>query len=139
MRSQNFVFALVVLLFSSCHYTSNLNSAPTTMRNSNSNDSLLFKEREKLKNYALCKCLLIFYSKDSTLINDGSLEGYIETSSYGNIAYEKVDSFLQKNATIHYDSKFKKKLFIMRCADIYNSKGLDSLINALDDYNSLKH
>jgi len=93
-------------------------------------DSLLIQERNKLKKYAFCKCMLNF--KDSSSLYDGSLGGYIETGSYGGRAYELVDSFVLKQSRITYSSKYNKSLYTMRCLDIYGSYELDSLVNTFD-------
>lgn len=97
------------------------------------NDSLLIKERLKLKKYALCKCLLDKYPRDSFLLKDGSLEGLLEIGSYGNHAYEAIDSFIQIKSSINYESKYKKNLYLMRCMDIYEDPELELLIRKLDN------
>jgi hypothetical protein len=101
------------------------------------NDSLLIKERLKLKKYALCKCLINKFSMDSFLLKDGSLEGLMEIGSYGNHAYEVIDSFIQRKSSVNYSSKNKKSLYLMRCLDIYEDPDLELLIRKLDDETSV--
>jgi len=96
-------------------------------------DSVLVKQRLILKKYAFCKCLTKKYSADSTLLNDGSLAGYLEIGSYGNRAYEAVDSFVLKTTVVEYSSKYKRKLYLMQCLDLLMSKELDSLVKKFDN------
>lgn len=119
---------LVAFLFISCRATY------TNDEKLDKNDSLIVSQRSILKNYALCKCLLLEYPSDSILRNDGSLNGYIEMGAYGKRAYDLIDSFIKDKSFIKYRSKHKSNLYLMRCLDIYNSKTLDSLIRNLDSY-----
>ena len=102
-----------------------------------SSDSLLIKERLKLKKYALCRCLQDKYPADSFLLKDGSIEGLVETGTYGNHAYEAVDSFIKQKSSATYGSKSRKKLYLMRCIDIYEDPELELLIRKLDDETSV--
>ena len=102
------------------------------------NDSSLIQERLKLKKYALCKCLIEKYPRDSFLLKDGSMQGVMETSSYGNHAYELIDSFIQKKSSVIYRSKYKRNLYLMRCIDIYEDPELELLIRSLDDETSVE-
>ena len=95
-------------------------------------DSLLTAERLKLRKYAFCKCLIDKYPADSFLLRDGSIQGYVETGSYGNHAYEAIDRFIQKKSSVAYKSKNSKSLYLMRCLDIYEDKELEGLIRSLD-------
>lgn len=128
---QLFFLAFIYIIFScNTSHTSNekLSGAPLTSLR----DSLLIKERLKLKKYALCKCLLTKYPNDSFLLRDGSLEGFLETSSYGNHAYEAIDSFVQAKSSARYESKYKKNLYVMQCMDIYEDPELESLVRKFD-------
>lgn len=125
-----------IYIMSSCgaaHKSNNHSSAPPLSLN----DSLLIKERRRLKKYALCKCLLDKYPRDSFLLKDGSLEGLLEIGSYGNHAYEAVDSFIQIKSSVNYESKHKKNLYLMRCMDIYEDPELELLIRKLDNETSV--
>ncbi|MFL5786866.1 MAG: hypothetical protein ACJ748_02330 [Flavisolibacter sp.] len=96
-------------------------------------DRNLIKERNKLKNYAFCKCL--FYSDTSQkqfFINDGSSAGYFETSTTSLIAFQKLDSLAKIFALKKYISKEKRKLSIMKCLDFYNSKILMNKIKSME-------
>ena len=99
-------------------------------------DSLLTAERHKLKKYALCKCLIDKYPQDSFLLRDGSIRGLVETGTYGNGAYETIDSFIQKKSMVTYQSKSKKNLYLLKCIDIYEDPELDKLIKNLDNESS---
>jgi hypothetical protein len=126
------------------YFICSCNAAHKSKDNSNSkssallNDSSLMQERLKLKKYALCKCLLDKYPRDSFLLQDGSMPGYRETGSYGNHAYEAIDSFIQKKSSVSYKSKYKRNLYLMRCIDIYEDPQLELLIKGLDDETSVK-
>jgi hypothetical protein len=123
--------ALFYFIISSCN-TTHQASNPINSKSSE-NDSLLTEERLKLRKYAFCKCLMEKYPADSFLLRDGSLQGYIETGSYGSHAYEVIDSFIQKKSSVSYKSKYSRSLYLMRCLDIYEDKELELLINNLDD------
>lgn len=123
-----------ISVFNSCKSTKQ--STIAIGYSSNFRDTSIIKERSNLKKYALCKCLEYKFQNDSIIQKDGSLEGYLERGSYGNNAYDLIDSFVIKATKISYASKYKKKLALMRCIDIYDSKELDSLINSLDSFNS---
>lgn len=129
MKTTYWCFCLACTLLFSC--ISNKTSNSFSVKSSN-RDTFVNKQRLLLRNYALCKCLLEKFPHDSSLVNDGTLEGYIELSEYGNLAYEAIDSFVKKATLTKYPSKYKKNLYIMKCADIYNSNELDSLIRRLD-------
>lgn len=127
------MFAFLIIFYTvSCHTANKINHNSNPVAIIHSDDSLIMKERANLKKYALCKCLLNNYPDDSVLIYDGSMEGFFEMGAYGNHAYELVDSLIKKRCRIKYISKHQKKLFIMRCIDIYDSKELDSLVKSLD-------
>ena len=137
MKSSLRLLVLVFVYFiSSCNAVHKLND------HSNSkvllNDSSLMQERLKLKKYALCKCLIEKYPQDSFLLKDGSLPGYRETGSYGNYAYEAIDSFIQKKSSVIYKSKYKRNLYLMRCLDIYEDPELERLIRSFDDEMSVE-
>lgn len=123
-----------IYIMSSCGATHKSNDHPLSI---SSNDSLLIKERLKLKKYALCKCLLDKYPRDSFLLKDGSLEGLLEIGTYGNHAYEAIDSFIQIKSSVNYESKHKKNLYLMRCMDIYEDPELELLIRKLDSETSV--
>jgi hypothetical protein len=97
-------------------------------------DSALLNERAILKKHAFCKCLITNFPTDTSLINDGTLMGYIETGSYGNKAYDIIDSFISKKSLVKYNSKHHHDLYLMKCIDIYNCIGLDSVVQTLDIY-----
>ena len=123
---------LLILIF--IYIISSCNAAHKSNDNSNSNssallnDSLLVQERLRLKKYAFCKCLIDKYPRDSFLLGDGSMQGFLETGSYGNHAYEVIDSFIQKKSSVIYKSKNKNNLYVMRCIDIYEDQELELLI-----------
>jgi hypothetical protein len=129
MKRLYILYGLTCFLLISCF--SNKNGSQSRGKNIHE-DSLITTQRLLLKNYALYKCLLDKFPQDS-LLNDGTLEGYLELGQYGNPAYETIDSFVKNEASQKYASKYKKTLYIMRCIDIYNSKSLDSLIKTLDN------
>lgn len=131
MSSLLFIPAFIYII-SSCNTIHKSNAASVL-----SNDSLLIGERLKLKKYALCRCLIDKYPKDSFLLKDGSVEGLFEMGSYGSHAYEAIDSFLQTKLLVNYKSKNKKNLFLMRCIDIYEDQELELLIRKLDDETSV--
>ncbi len=135
------VFPLLLLLpiyiFCSCNTVHRSNDHSNSLSALSLNDSLLIKERLKLKKYALCKCLQDKFPRDSFLLKDGSMEGLVETGTYGNHAYEMIDSFIQKKSSIAYGSKSKKKLYLMRCIDIYEDPELEILVRKLDDETSV--
>jgi hypothetical protein len=97
----------------------------------------LVKERAILKKYALCKCLIFRYPQDSFLRKDGALTGYEEIGSYGNKAYDAVDSLVAKWCRKKYSSKYKRNLYLMQCIDLYDSPELDSMVVAQDRYINL--
>lgn len=128
---------VIIYIFSTCGatHTSKDNSSSTS--SGSLNDSLLIKERLKLKKYAFCRCLINKYPLDSFLLKDGSLEGLMEIGSYGNHAYEVIDSFIQRKSSVNYSSKNKKNLYLMRCVDIYEDPELELLIRTLDNETSV--
>lgn len=128
---------LVFLIQASCKPGKSLNQNSNSLSSKSSDDSLANIERSKLKKYAFCKCLLARYPNDSLLLKDGSIEGFLQTGSYGNHTYELIDSFVNAELKINYKSKYKKSLSIMQCLDIYENKKLDILIKSLDNENSL--
>jgi len=71
-------------------------------------------------------------------MRDGSIQGLMETGSYGNHAYEAIDSFIIKKSSVGYKSKSKKNLFLMTCLDIYEDPQLEALIKSLDTETSVK-
>lgn len=91
-------------------------------------------ERVQLKKYAICKCLLQKFNSDTMLRNDGSIDGYVETSSYSNLAYKIVDSFLTVYESSKYESKNQKNLYLMQCIDLMNNAKLDSVIKKQNTY-----
>jgi len=100
-------------------------------------DTSLLKERATLKKYAFCRCLVSRYPQDSFLRKDGALSGYEEISSYGNKAYDDVDSFVAKWCRTKYSSKYKRNLYLMQCIDLYDSPALDSLVASEDGHLNL--
>jgi len=78
----------------------------------------ILKERSILKKYAFCRCLISRYPQDSFLRKDGALTGYEEIGSYGNGAYEAVDSFVIKWCQAKYSSKYRRNLYMMQCIDL---------------------
>jgi len=100
-------------------------------------DTTLNKERAILKKYAFCRCLISRYPKDSFLRKDGALTGYEEIGSYGNRAYDQVDSLVVKWCRTKYSSKYKRNLYLMQCIDLYDSPELDSLVATQDRYLNL--
>jgi hypothetical protein len=100
-------------------------------------DSTLHKERAILKKYAFCRCLISRYPQDSFLRKDGALTGYEEIGSYGNRAYDQVDSLVVKWCRTKYSSKYKRNLYLMQCIDLYDSPELDSLVATQDRYLNL--
>jgi hypothetical protein len=129
--------ALFIYVISSCNPSHQSKDNAHSLFNSLPVDSLLAGERLKLKKYALCKCLIDKYPQDSFLLRDGSMRGLVETGSYGNQAYETIDSFIQKKSLVTYQSKSKKKLYLMRCIDIYEDPELEMLIKKLDNESSV--
>src|SRR5258705_11949300 len=95
MKSSLRLLATVFIYFISCN-AARYSNDHSISKSALLNDSLLIRERLKLKKYALCKCLIEKYPRDSFLLKDGSMPGYRETGSYGNHAYKAVDSFIQK-------------------------------------------
>ena len=108
----------------------------TSVQNKTKKESPIAEERKRLKEYAFCRCLANSYPRDTFLLKDGTIEGYMEMGSYGNRAYDVIDSFINLKCKMVYASKFGKKLNLMKCLDIYNNKDLDSIVNSLDEYNS---
>jgi hypothetical protein len=100
-------------------------------------DTSIQKERAILKKYAFCRCLISRYPQDSFLRKDGALTGYEEIGSYGNRAYDQVDSFVAKWCRTKYNSKYKRNLYLMQCIDLYDSPELDSLVASQDRYLNL--
>jgi hypothetical protein len=128
---------VIIYIFSSCGATHKSKDNSSSASPGSLNDSLLIKERLKLKKYAFCRCLINKYPLDSFLLKDGSLEGFLQTSSYGNHAYGAIDSFVQKKSSVNYSSKNKKNLYLMRCMDIYEDQELELLIGKLDHETSI--
>jgi hypothetical protein len=126
---------LLVLIANSCKNSKSLVKSGSSF--STEKDSLISKQRALLKKYALCKCLMQDFPKDSTLINDGSLMAYIELGSYSNKAYDTVDVFVSKGFIGKYVSKQNSKLYLMKCIDMYNSAELNELVRNLDVYLSI--
>jgi hypothetical protein len=100
-------------------------------------DTTIQRERAILKKYAFCRCLISRYPQDSFLRRDGALAGYEEIGSYGNRAYEEVDSLVAKWCRKKYSSKYKRNLYLMQCIDLYDSPELDSLVVGQDRYLNL--
>jgi hypothetical protein len=100
-------------------------------------DTSIQNERAILKKYAFCRCLISRYPQDSFLRKDGALTGYEEIGSYGNRAYDQVDSLVAKWCQTKYSSKYKRNLYLMQCIDLYDSPELDSLIARQDRYLNL--
>jgi len=100
-------------------------------------DTFLLKQRAILKKYTFCKCLIYRYPQDTFLRKDGALAGYDEIGSYGNKAYDAVDSLIFKWCRTKYSSKYKSNLYLMQCIDLYDSPALDSVVKAQDRYLNL--
>jgi len=131
---------LFVIVYWSCSNSrlSERNYAIPTERNENSltmvveKETSIPKERAILRKYAFCRCLISRYPQDSFLRKDGALTGYEEIGSYGNKAYDAVNSFVEKWCRTKYNSKYKRNLYLMQCIDLYDSPELDSLVAAQD-------
>ena len=136
-RSLRLLATVFIYFIYSCNAVRNSNDHSNS-KSTLLNDSSLIQERLKLKKYALCKCLIEKYPRDSFLLKDGSMEGYRETGSYGTHAYEAIDSFIQKKSSVSYKSKYKRNLYLMRCLDIYEDPELERLIRSLDDETSVE-
>jgi len=99
-------------------------------------DTSVHEQRQLMKGYALCQCILGAYKNDSTSLNDVSLSFYYDQSLYGENARVKVERFANDFARTIVPSKYPdykgKRAVIYFCTQFYNSKTLDSLIISLD-------
>jgi hypothetical protein len=107
MYKHSKVFVLIVLLFS----CTNIKMITENQRSSHpSTDSALSKQRQLLKEYAVCQCLEHKFQDDTSLQGDGSVVGLIEISQYSKDAFDAVDSFVLNKSANSYKSKEKNRL-----------------------------
>jgi hypothetical protein len=96
-------------------------------------EAKILKEREQLKNYAMCKCLSFCLPQgDSLLIADGSMAGYFVIGHYSIDVYPLIDSLAKTNNIKALPSKEGKSLCFMKCLNFYNSLELKLFIEKMD-------
>ena len=92
----------------------------------------VMNERQNLKKYAFCQCLLHVYEKDTLLLKDGSSAGYFELGAYNIEVYNSIDSAALDYSKKIYKSKNDSPLGMMKCLDFYNSKELEEIVESFD-------
>lgn len=96
-----------------------------------SKTSQLKDDRQKLKNIGLCSCLYATNPNSDFWKNEGSGNGYVQTSNISIDAIELVGQKANEFSKKKYLSYENMDLTIMKCLDFYNSRELDSLVHVL--------
>lgn len=100
------------------------------------------ESRERLKEYAFCRCLQ-YASPDTALIQQEiSASVYADISAYSLNVYSVIDSISKEAArkikpVIHEDYEGKKAI-VLNCFIFYKSNQLDSLVKKMDQFKVLK-
>jgi hypothetical protein len=106
-----------------------------TKSNAVKSDSTIQEQRELLRDYALCSCI-INGSGDSSNKNDYSRSLYADQSLYSERSLLYIDSisivFAQSIKPAKYEAYKGQKAIIYFCTEFYKSQRLDSLIKSLD-------
>ena len=103
------------------------------------NTNTIIENRELLKQYALCKCLIYSFPNDSLIRSDLSMSIYRDISNYSFIVYDEIDS-ITKQKVINFpppiiNDYLGKKLSLMLCINgYYKSYYLDSLVKKYDTF-----
>lgn len=94
-------------------------------------DDKLKDEKDKLKKLGFCKCLYASNPNSDFWKNEGSGEGYFQTSNFSIEAATTVRQYAREFSKKEYRSYGDRDLYVMKCLDFYHSKELDSLVNTL--------
>lgn len=108
-------------------------------KNSSEEKSLVdtvIHQRQLMKDYALCRCILNAYSGDDSLRADISTSFYNELLLYAYSAQLQIDSIAKNFANSILPSKYpdyqNKRAVIYFCTEFYKSRELDSVIRTMD-------
>jgi hypothetical protein len=88
-----------------------------------------YSAAEYLKNFALSVCISDGYKSEEVVKDSRAVAGgYFELGSLPIEAYEEAEALAKRFLAKDYQSKHGEKLTLMKCIDLFHSKGLERII-----------
>jgi len=93
----------------------------------------LNESRKLLRDYAVCKCIMLHSNERDLWKKDLSLSLLIDLGDYQHNAYRHIDSVTRIYVSqLDYSSLSDQKGMVLNCIDYYNSKELWQIIVGMD-------